>query len=111
MPNPNETMAGLLASGKAIMSGEWRGYKPETINYTNSKTGKPASFGRIVHMVEVGEGAKIEQVNVSESVPDGVDPNKVAVAHKKGSRVIIEVDSMEVAKGQRTVRTTAVHAG
>jgi len=103
------TVASLLDAGKAIMSGEWRGYAPETIKYTSKKDGKAASFGRIVHTVEVGDGNRVEAVKVSQAVPDGTDPESVAVTFKKGQRVLVAVDSMEVEKGTRSVRAGGIY--
>jgi hypothetical protein len=102
------TAAALLQSGKAVMIGEWRGYMPETINYT-AKTGKAASFGRLNHSIEFGEGTSVQSIPVSQSVPDGTDPAGVVVPFKKGQRVLVVLDSMEVEKGKRSARSTGIH--
>jgi hypothetical protein len=104
----HELVTKLTDAGKCVSVAEWRGSAPETINYTNKK-GQPAKFSRIVHAVEVVDGLRVEALKVMQSVPDGVDPAGVVVPFKRGQRVVVEVDTVEVDKGNRTVRSNAIH--
>jgi len=103
----SEIVSKLIAEGKAVTVGEWRGSSAETINYVTTK-GAKASFGRVVHLVELGDGTSIVGAKVSQSVPDGTDPKSVVVPYKRGQRVIIEVESLEIDKGNRTIRTSGM---
>ena|ERR1700677_2563121 len=102
-----EQVMKLLEAGKVAFIGEWRGFTPETINYVN-KQGKASSFGRVVHTVEVGEGQRVEAIKVSSPVQDGVNPETVQVPFKRGQRVLIQVDGLEVDRGNKSVRSGAV---
>ncbi len=104
-----EAVGAALGQGKCVFVGEWRGYQPETINYTN-KAGKPASFSRISHLVEVGSDNRVEGVKANESMPEGIDPKTVPVPFKKGQRVLLEVESVEVERGNKTLRVSKIHA-
>ncbi len=103
------TIQQLLDQGRAIILGEWRGSVPETINYI-SKKGQPAKFGRVSHTVEIGDGKTLSSVTVSQSVPDSVAAESVVVPFAKGQRAAVEVDSMHIEKGQRSIGTTGIHA-
>lgn len=100
----------LLNNGKAVLLGEWRGFTPETIKYVSKTSGKPAEFGRVNHVIEVVDGERVESLKVSQSVPDGQDPAKVAVAFKRGQRVAVEVDQIIVEKGNKSIRALALHS-
>jgi hypothetical protein len=104
-----EIIGKLSSEGKCVFVGEWRGFMPETINYTNKK-GQAAKFARIVHTVEVIDGQRVDAIKVSQSVPDGTDPAQIAVPYKRGQRVVVEVDTMEVERGNRSARSNAIHA-
>lgn len=104
-----QAVAKLLDSGKVALLGEWRGFVPETIRYTD-KNGRAASFGRLVHTVELGDGQRVESVKCSQSVPDGTAPEAVQIGFKRGQRVVVEVDSMTVEKGTRQVRAASILA-
>ena len=87
--------------------GEWRGFTPETINYVN-KQGKASSFSRLTHTVEVGDGQRVEAIKVSSPVQDGVNPETVQVPFKRGQRVLVQVDALEVDRGNKSVKAGAV---
>ncbi len=99
----------LLDGGKCVVLGEWRGVVPETIKYTD-KQGRAASFGRLLHTVELGDGSRVESVKVTQSVSDGQAPETVQVPFKRGQRVAVEVDSMAIDKGVRQVRAASIVA-
>jgi hypothetical protein len=94
----------LLGEGKAVLVGEWRGGKAERINYTDGK-GQRAHFNRIVHSFEVGQG---EQIKVTEPLKDDADVAAVVIPHKKGSRLVVVVEGMEIDRGNKTVRTSGM---
>jgi hypothetical protein len=101
----------MIKAGKAVLAGEWRGVKPETINYVQKGSGKQASFSRLVHTVEIGgENGAFEAVKVEESVPDGQDPQKAVakLTFQRGQQVICDVTSIEVDKGHKTVRVSSL---
>jgi hypothetical protein len=100
----------MIKSGKAVLVGEWRGVKPETINYVQKGSGKQASFSRLVHTVETGDSGTFESIKVEESVPDGQDPQKAAakLTFQRGQQVICDVASIEVDKGHKTVRVSSL---
>jgi hypothetical protein len=97
----------LMEAGKVAFVGEWRGFAPETINYVN-KQGKAASFARLVHTVEVGDGQRVEAIKVSSPVQDGVKPESVQVPFKRGQKVLVEVDGYEVDRGNKSIRAGSV---
>jgi len=99
----------LLDGGECVVLGEWRGVVPETIKYTD-KQGRAASFGRLLHTVELGDGQRVESVKVAQSVADGQAPETVQVQFKRGQRVAVEVDSMTIEKGTRQVRAASIVA-
>jgi len=107
--NDKETsvVAKMIDGGKVVVIGEWRGVIPETIKYTD-KQGRAASFGRLVHTIELGDGTRIESVKVSQSVADGQTPESMVVPYKRGARVVVEVDSMMVEKGTRQIRAASI---
>jgi hypothetical protein len=102
----------MIKAGKCVLVGEWRGVKPETINYVQKGSGKQASFSRLVHTLEIGDNGAFEAIKVEESVPDGVDPQKVAakLTFQRGQQVICDVASIEVDKGHKTVRVSSLVA-
>jgi hypothetical protein len=104
----SEVIGKLASEGKCVFVGEWRGSLPETINYTNKK-GAAAKFSRIVHTVEIIDGSRVDSIKVSQSVPDGTDPAMVQIPYKRGQRVAVEVDTMEVDRGNRSARSNAIH--
>lgn len=107
---PSEALSRALNEGKIVFIGEWRGVLPETINYTDRKTGAKAKFARLLHTVEVGEGNRIESVKVSQSVPDGTDPASVAIVFKRGQRVLVEVGEMTAEKGNKNIRANSINS-
>lgn len=104
MAETNPVLEKMLTAGKCVIQGEWLTSKPETINYNNAKTGKASSFSRISHTLLIGN----EAVKVAQPVLDGVNPESVVVPFKRGDRVVVEVDSMEIAKGNRSIRAVAL---
>ena len=100
----------MIKAGKAVLVGEWRGVKPETINYVQKGSGKQASFSRLVHTLEIGDNGAFEAIKVEESVPDGVDPQKevAKLTLQRGQQVICDVASIEVDKGHKTVRVSSL---
>jgi len=103
----SSVVAKMIDGGKVVVLGEWRGCIPETIKYTD-KQGRAASFGRLVHTIELGDGARIESVKVSQSVANDVTPESVQITFKRGARVVVEVDSMVVDKGIRQLRAASI---
>jgi hypothetical protein len=97
----NKKALELLAQGKCVMVAEFRGGKAETINYTDKKSGKRAHFNRLAHAFEVGAAG--DQVRVTERQPDDADMSKVHIPHKKGQRMLIVVEAIEVEKGNKMV--------
>lgn len=102
-----EQVIKLIEAGKVAFVGEWRGFAPETINYVN-KQGKAASFGRLVHTVEIGEGQRVEAIKVSSAVQEGVKPDSVQVPFKRGQKVLVEVDGFEIDRGNKSIRAGSV---
>ena len=100
----------LVKAGKCILIGEWRGVKPETINYVQKGSGKQASFSRLVHVIEIGESGAFEAIKVNESIPDGQDPQKAAakITFQRGQLVLCDVESIDVDKGHKSVRTSSL---
>jgi hypothetical protein len=100
----------MIKAGKAVLVGEWRGVKPETINYVQKGSGKHASFSRLVHTLEIGDNGAFEAIKVEEPVPDGVDPQKAVgkLTFQRGQQVICDVASIEVDKGHKTVRVSSL---
>ena len=96
----------LLSEGKCIMIGEFRGGKAERIDYTDKKTGKRTHFNRIAHAFEVGAAA--EQVRVTERMDDEADTSKYVVPFKKGDRMLMVVEAIDVDKGNRTVAASEI---
>lgn len=105
-----ETVVKLIKAGKCLLVGEWRGVKPETINYVQKGSGKQASFSRLTHVIEIGDQGTFEAITVNESVPDGVDPQKAVakLTFQRGQMVLCEVESIEVDKGHKTVRASSL---
>jgi len=97
-----------VSAGRIVFIGEWRGSKPETINYTSKTTGQAASFSRVQHTVEIGEGDRVEAFKVSERVPDRVKPEDMKAPAKKGQRVLVEVQSIVQDKGNVVVNATSI---
>jgi hypothetical protein len=98
----------LLGEGKVVMIGEFRGGKAERIDYTDRKSGKRTHFNRIAHAFEVG--AQAEQVRVTERMDDEADTSKYQVPFKKGDRMLIVVESIDIDKGNRTVAASEILA-
>jgi hypothetical protein len=99
----SEVIGKALMAGSCLFVGEWRGAKPETVKYVSKKTGQPAQFGKLTHVVETGEGATFASVDVTEMVPDGVDPAAHPVPFKRGDRILVSVKSLEDDFGSKTV--------
>ena len=91
----------LLAQGKCVMIGEFRGGKAERIDYTDKKSGKRAHFNRVAHAFETG--ASGEQARVTERMPDDADVKAHVVPFKKGQRLLVVVEAIDVEKGNRTI--------
>jgi hypothetical protein len=106
----NTVVQDWINNGKVVAVGEWRGVTAETIEYISKKTGKKEAFSRLVHVVELGsaDGSRTESIKVTESIPEGETlegrRDRVLGNLKKGGRVAIEVDSMEVALGNKSMR-------
>jgi hypothetical protein len=83
--------------------GEWRGAKPETVKYISKKTGQPAQFGKLTHVVETGEGATFASIDVTEMVPDGTDPAVHPLPFKRGDKIMVAVKTLEDDFGSKTV--------
>jgi hypothetical protein len=86
-----------------ILIGEWRGAKPDKVNYTDKKTGAAKSFGKVTHVVEVGANKTFESVTVTEMLPDNVDPEKYVAPFKRGDRVMVNVKTVALDFGKRDV--------
>jgi hypothetical protein len=103
----NSVVLAVLSRGAAVMVGEFRGGKAERIDYTDKKTFKRTHFNRVLNSFEVGPAS--EQVHVTERLPEDTDVSKHAVQHRKGQHFAIEVESITVARGSKTVAAIALH--
>lgn len=109
MPKQNEVVERFL-SGAFIVIAEYRTFKVETMGWRDKKTGARVTAPIAVHAVEVGN----VQLKLTEWLPDDTPKDaagvpQVAAAHKKGDRVVIKLESLEVQSGMYSARGT-VHA-
>lgn len=97
--------------GQVFFLGEWRGYKPENINYTSRKDGTKQTMKMIRHNFEVGHEELTEALSVSQNLEDSFDLSKVAelIPFKKGNRVVVVVGQYIVDKGVRSARAVEMH--
>lgn len=88
-----------MESGKLMMVCEYRSTIAEKIIYRDKKTGQTMAFTKLTHNVERGP----DQIGVDERVPEGklVDPEEIKRKQpfKKGSSVVVHVDSFLRDKG------------
>ncbi len=107
MATPNEpqsdTIGRAIMSGQIVLVGEWRGAKADQVKYIDKKTGAPKSFGKVTHVLEVGENKTFESVSVTEMLPDSIDPEKYVLPFRRGERVMVAVKSVENDFGKRDV--------
>jgi hypothetical protein len=101
--NVPDVISTALTQGQCVVVGEWRGAKPETVNYVSKKTGQPAKFSKMTHVVEVGEGNNFASIDVSEMLPDNIDLASHKVPFHKGDRVMVAVKSLEDDFGSRSI--------
>ncbi len=104
----NQIILAAIMAGQIVMSGEWRGAKPEKIKFTYKKTGAAREFSKLTHVVECGENKTFESVSVTEMLKDGIDAETAPVPFKRGDRVLIACKSVESDFGARSVTALAI---
>jgi len=92
-------------SGAFIVVAEYRGFKPEIMSWRDKKTGARTSAPIAVHAVEVGD----IQLKVTQWLPDDTPKDAegrpiVFAKHRKGERVVIKLESLEVQSGMYQAR-------
>jgi len=92
-------------AGAFIVMAEYRGFKVESMSWRDKKTGGRVSAPIAIHAVEVGD----VQLKVTEWLPDDTPKDasgqpQVASKHKKGERVVVKLDSLEVQSGMHQAR-------
>lgn len=97
-----EVLLKYLMQGAPLLVGEYRGTKIDKVDYTDSQTGKPASFLKVTHSVEVEDAkGQVEHLDVSERQPKEVDsPDKVVIGLRKGQRVALRLQGLQRVKGR-----------
>jgi len=96
-------IAPLAMKGRAFLVGEFRGYRPETINYKERATGAAKSFDQDVFLIETVE--PFSQIQVRRGIPPGGKPDGSGL--EKGQQVLVYIDEMERDKGNVIVRCGA----
>lgn len=89
-----------MMSGSRIFVGEFRATKTDHITWRDKDSGRRLEADLIRHTVECGA----DTIMVNERLPDGQDITKMSWPFKKGDRVVVHVESMEVNKGFTQVR-------
>ena len=91
-------MAGrLMEDGKTVCYAEYRLCESAEREFMSAASGKRESYSGVWHTVEF----PTKSVQISDgSIPDGFDPEKYVSPYKKGSMVLIEVESKGYQKGK-----------
>ena len=80
-------MMDRVMGGEIFMVCEYRSSLAEAVTMRAPEAGRPATFWRLTHNVEVGQGA----MKVSERVPDGANLENYKSPFKKGTPVVCVV--------------------
>jgi hypothetical protein len=81
---------------------EYRSSSAETIKYQDKKTGRMAEMSMLRHNIEVGDVA----VALNERTSDGFNASAYKSPFKKGQRVVVRLQGMEIDKGLVRARGT-----
>ncbi len=98
----------MIAEGRCVLVGEWRGAKAETIPFVNKKNGLKESFGKVTHVVEVGQGTGFESLSVVEMAPRGVPVEQMPIPFARGDRVVVDCRAIESDFSGRTVTAQGI---
>lgn len=79
----------MIESGEPMFLVEYRSSKCEKVEWRNKDTGRPDSFVKVTHNVEMGNLS----FPVSERAPDGTSPETYKPPFNKGQRCALHVSS------------------
>jgi len=87
-----------VLKGEPLLAVEYRSSKAERISYRDKETKTAQVLVLLSHTVENATGS----IRVSERVEDTFDPDKYVAPYEKGARVVLVLQSLQVARGITT---------
>jgi len=99
-----EQLVPLVLAGQPVVCGEYRGTACQLIEWNDKTTGKPDSFLKIAHTVELTkQDGTLQTIAVEERAPkDFKDANLFVAGLRKGQQIICKIASMLIQKGNVT---------
>lgn len=94
----------MFLAGHPVVLGEYRSSEAEVINWRDKTTGKALSAPVLRHVVEFGS----KSVIINERVEENFDILNYRSPYRKGSKVLVELASMESQRGVISCRGNVI---
>jgi hypothetical protein len=91
----------MVANGVCALIGEYRGFLADKVSFVDKKDGRAKSFVSVYHLIEVGDGGKVQQIRLTERVPPEVtEPAQVKPTMEKGKTYVFPLHGLSMDQGR-----------